>query len=352
MAPVTFIASVSLLCAACGGSGGADGTEGKADAAKTKAALIIAQGGLGDQSYNDLANAGFKRGLQATGMQGTPVQSGDVVAQGEQILRTAARSGYGLILDLEFTHEKIIGKVAKDHPQAHFAIINTVVKGNNVASVLFQEQEGSFLAGALAALTTTNTKNQRVNPQKVIGVIGGTKSVGIDKFLAGYIQGARHIDPDVRVLTSYSNDFGDPGKGKQLAQSMFQQGADIVYQVAGGTGTGVIQAAKEGNRYAIGVDADQDGIAPGNVLTTMIKHTDLAIETLVKNEAQGRFPGGKTLSLGLKDGGVGLSEFKHTKRDIPAEHMKRVDEIKKDILSGKIKVWDVVTQGYPSWFKD
>lgn len=351
MAAVAALTAAVSLLSACGGSGG-DGTGDGAKQAKTRVALVIAQGGLGDQSYNDLANAGFKRALREHDLQGAPVQSSDVVGQGEQILRTAGRSGYGLIVDLEFTHGKLIGKVAKEYPKSHFAIINTTAPGPNVASLLFQEQEGSFLAGALAALTTTNTKNPKINPQKVIGVIGGTKSTGIDKFLAGYIQGAHHIDPDIKVLTSYSNDFGDPGKGKQLAQSMFQQGADIVYQVAGGTGAGVIQAAKSANHYAIGVDADQDNLAPGYVLTTMIKHTDLAVELLVKKEIEGQFPGGKTISLGLKDGGVGLSDFTHTRQAIPEEHLQKVAKIKQDIMVGKIKVWDVVTQGYPSWFKD
>lgn len=347
---VAFLAAASLLCAGCGGDGPGAADAGGQD--KGRVALVIAQGGLGDQSYNDLANAGFQRALKRHGMQGAPVQSNDVVAQGDQILRTAGRAGYGLVIDLEFTHAKAIEKVAKEYPRTHFAIINTEVPGSNVTSVLFQEQEGSFLAGALAALMTTEADNPKINPEKVIGVIGGTKSVGIDKFLAGYIQGAHHIDPEVKVLTAYSNDFGDPGKGKQLAESMFQQKADIVYQVAGGTGTGVIQAAKATGHYAIGVDADQDGIAPGHVLTTMIKHTDLAVETLIKDEAEGRFPGGKTITLGLKDGGVGLSAFKHTKNDIPAEHLRRVEQLKQDITAGKLKVWNVVTQGYPSWFKN
>jgi basic membrane protein A and related proteins len=345
---VILLAAASLLCAACGPSGDA----GAGGAGKGRAALVIAQGGLGDQSYNDLANAGFQQALRRYGMTGAPVQSADIVAQGEQILRTAGRAKYNLVIDLEFTHAKAIGKVAKEYPQSHFAIINTEVPGKNVASVLFQEQEGSFLAGALAALMTKRSGNPKINPEKVIGVIGGTKSVGIDKFLAGYIQGARHVDPGVRVLTAYSNDFGDPGKGKQLAESMFQQKADIVYQVAGGTGTGIIQAAKNTNHYAIGVDADQDDLAPGSVLTTMIKHTDLAVETLIKNETEGAFPGGKTLTLGLKDGGVSLSEFRHTKQDIPAEYFAQIDQLKDDITTGRLKVWNVVTQGYPSWFKD
>lgn len=312
---------------------------------------MIAQGGLGDQSYNDLAYEGFKKAVAENGVEGAPVESQDVVGQAEQILRRAAGSSYGLVIDLEFSHGEVLPKVAKDYPKTDWAIVNTTAAGSNVVSVLFQEQEGSYLAGALAAMMTTVTGNPKINSQKVIGVIGGTKSVGIDKFIAGYIQGAKDVDKDVRVLVSYSNDFGDPAKGKQLAESMYQQGADIVFHVAGGTGGGVIQAAKETNHYAIGVDTDQDGLAPGYVLTSMIKHTDLAVEKLVQEYAHGSFQGGSTMTLGLKDGGVGLSDMTHTKQDVPAEDLQKIAQLKQQIISGQVKVWNVVDQGYPSWFK-
>lgn len=314
-------------------------------------ALVVAQGGLGDESYNDLANQGFKEGLQETGLSGSPIESQDVVGQGEQILRRASTSGYGLVVDLEFSHGELLTQVAKDYPKTDFAIVNTESKGDNITSVMFQEQEGSYLAGALAAMMTTQSGNPKINPAKTIGVIGGTKSVGIDKFIAGYMQGAHDVDPNVKVLVSYANTFGDPAKGKQLAESMYQQGADIVFHVAGGTGAGVIQAAKSANHYAIGVDTDQDGLAPGYVLTSMIKHTDLAVKTLIEQYAKGQFPGGTTMTLGLKDGGVGLSDFSQTKGDIPADVLSKVDDLKQKIVGGQIQVWNVVTQGYPDWFK-
>lgn len=216
--------------------------------------------------------------------------------------------------------------------------------------MLFQEQEGSYLAGALAALQTSNTSDPKINADKVIGVIGGVQSAGIDKFLVGYIQGAKDTDPDVKVLTAYSNDFADPTKGQQLAQSMFDQGADIVYAVAGGTGAGVIQAAKDNNHYAIGVDADQDDVAPGFVLTTMLKRTDVAMETLLKAYKDGSFPGGQTLNLGLKENGVGLSDFKNTKAAIGQTILDKVEADKQKIIDGQIKVWDVVADGYPDYY--
>ena len=326
-------------------------TIGAAEAADKPVALIIAQGGLGDQSYNDLAYAGFQRAIADSKLEGKPVESKDVVAQAEDILRRASDAGFGLVVDLEYSHGEPLAKVATSYPDVNYVILNQVQPGKNVASVLFQEQEGSYLDGALAALVTTNTSIKGINDKPIIGVIGGTKSVGIDKFIVGYIQGARDVNPNIEVKVAYSNNFGDPAVGLQMAKAMFEEGADIVYQVAGGTGLGVIQAAKETGHYAIGVDTDQDGLAEGNVLTSMIKRTDIAVETVIKDYAADKFPGGQTVTLGLKEQGVGLSDMKYTKNLIPAEDLKKVDDLKAKILSGEIKVWNAVDSGYPDFFK-
>jgi basic membrane protein A len=326
-------------------------SEGAAAAeAVLPAALIIAQGGLGDQSYNDLANKGFQECLATQGLEGAPVESADVVGEAEQMLTRASQGDFGLVIDLEYSHGEILPKVAASNPGVDYAILNLEAAGDNVASVLFQEQEGSYLAGALSALMTSAPDNPKVNPEKVIGVIGGTKSAGIDKFLAGFMQGAKDTDPEVEVLVAYSDDFGDPAKGKQLAEAMFDKGADIVYAVAGGTGAGVIEAAKQANHYAVGVDTDQDGLAPGNVLTSMIKRADVAVCTLLEGYKNGSFPGGQTINLGLNEDAVGLSDFTYTGEEIPEEFKAKVSELSDGIKNGSIKVVNVVTDGYPEWF--
>lgn len=322
-----------------------------AAAAEKPVALIIAQGGLGDQSYNDLAYSGFKKALAEVKLEGKAVESKDVVAQAADILRRASDAGFGLIVDLEYSHGDALQAVAKDYSGTDYVILNQVRPGANVASVLFQEQEGSYLAGALATLVATDTSIKGMSGKPIIGVIGGTKSVGIDKFIVGYIQGARDVNPNVEVKVAYSNNFGDPAVGLQMAKAMFDAGANVVYQVAGGTGLGVIQAAKEAGRFAIGVDTDQDGIAPGSVLASMVKRTDVAVETVVKDYADGKFPGGQTVTLGLAQDGVGLSPMKYTRDLIPAATLAKVEDLKKKILSGDIKVWNAVDQGYPDFFK-
>jgi basic membrane protein A len=327
------------------------GTIVTATAAEKPVALIISQGGLGDQSYNDLAYSGFKKALAETKLVGKPVESKDVVAQAADILRRASDAGFGLVVDLEYSHGDALQTVAKDYADTDYVILNQVKSGKNVASVLFQEQEGSYLAGALATLVAKDSSIKGMSGKPVIGVIGGTKSVGIDKFIVGYIQGARAIDPQAEVKVAYSNNFGDPAIGLQMAKAMFDGGANVVYQVAGGTGLGVIQAAKQAGKFAIGVDTDQDSVAPGFVLTSMIKRTDVAVETVVKNYADGKFPGGQTVMLGLKQDGVGLSAMTYTKDKIPAADIAKIDDMKAKILSGEIKVWNAVDQGYPDFFK-
>ena len=314
-------------------------------------ALIIAQGGLGDQSYNDLAYAGFKKALAETKLVGKPVESKDIVAQGADILRRASDAGFGLIVDLEYSNGDALQSVAKDYAGVDYVILNQVKSGKNVASVLFEEQQGSYLAGALATMVAKDTAIKGMSGKPIIGVIGGTKSVGIDKFIVGYIQGARAVDPKAEVKVAYSNNFGDPAIGLQMAKAMFDAGANVVYQVAGGTGLGVIQAAKQEGKFAIGVDTDQDGLAPGFVLTSMVKRTDIAVETVVKDYASHSFPGGQTITLGLKQDGVGLSAMKFTKDKIPAADLAKIDDMKNKIIAGDIKVWNVVDQGYPSFFK-
>ena len=322
-----------------------------AEAAERPVALIVAQGGLGDQSYNDLAYSGFKKALAQDKLQGKAVESKDVVAQAADVLRRASDADFGLIVDLEYSHGDALQTVAKDYAKTDYVIFNQVKAGSNVASVLFEEQEGSFLAGALATLVAKDASIKGMSGKPVIGVIGGTKSVGIDKFIVGYMEGARAVDPDVVVKVAYSNNFGDPAVGLQMAKAMYEAGANVIYQVAGGTGLGVIQAAKEAGKFAIGVDTDQDGVAPGAVLTSMIKRTDIAVETVMKDYAGNAFPGGKTVTLGLAQDGVGLSPMTYTKSMIPAAMLGKVDDLKAKILSGDVKVWNVVNQGYPAYFK-
>ena len=299
-------------------------------------ALVIAQGGLGDQSYNDLADAGLTRAEADFPIEAQRIQSPDIVAQGQAVLQQAGQAGFDLVIDLEFSTADALAAIGPTFPETQWMIVNLPSSGPNITGYLFNEQDGSYLAGALAAMVTADTAIAGINEERVIGAIGGVQSTGIDKFIVGYIQGARDVDPEVEVLVNYSNGFGDPARGAELANAMFGQGADIVYQIAGGTGAGVIQAAEQAGHFAIGVDTDQDGLAPGAVLTSMLKRTDFAVYDAINRLVCGQLAGGETITLGLEEGAVGLSPMIHTQDLIPGEHVDRVAELRQQIIDGEI----------------
>jgi basic membrane protein A len=304
-------------------------------------ALITSQGGLGDRSYNDSAFAGLTLAAQQLGVQVFPIESADPVGEAEQLLRTAAEAGFDLVITLEYSHFEPLARIAPDYPDTIFAIVNIVVDQPNVVSIMFDEHTGSFLAGALAGLATTDPSIEQVNPEAVLGVIGGVKSAGIDVFLYGYLQGACAVNPDIQVLMAYSNAFGDPARGREMALAMHEQGADVVFQVAGGTGAGVIEAAKDENFFAIGVDSDQDYLAPGHVLTSMLKRVDNAVYNTIELATKGELQGGTVLQYGLDKDGVGLSEMTYTRHIIAREYMNQVEAYRQAILSGELAVIDI-----------
>ena len=306
-----------------------------------RVALIIAQGGLGDRSYNDSAFAGLTLAAAELGVDVTPIESPDVVAEGEQILRTAAEAGFDLVITLEFSHFDPLNRIAPDYPDTTFAIVNTIVDQPNVASIMFDEHTGSYLAGMLAAFVTTDEDIEQTNDEAVIGTIGGVQSSGIDVFLYGYLQGACAVNPDIEMQLAYSGTFEDPEVGRELTIAMNEQGADVVFGVAGGTGAGIISAAEDGNFFAIGVDSDQDFLAPGNVLTSMLKRVDVAVFDTIEQFVAGEAIGGEVLQYGLPEEGVGLSDMVYTRQLIDSEYMDQIEEANEAIQAGEIDVIDV-----------
>ena len=220
-------------------------------------------------------------------------------------------------------------KVAKDFPDVKFALIDEVSALPNVASLLFAEDQGSFLVGALAAMMS-KTGN--------VGFVGGMEIPLIQKFQKGYEMGAKYVNPSIKVgslYTSGSNPFNDPVRGKENALSLIKQGADVVYHAAGGTGKGVIDAAVEAKVFAIGVDSNQDSKAKGTVLTSMVKNVDIAVYNTIKAVKEGTFKAGEQ-RLGVAEGGVGTTDFEFTKDIIGAENIAKLEQIRKDIIDGKI----------------
>jgi basic membrane protein A len=219
-------------------------------------------------------------------------------------------------------------KLAEQNKNQKFGIIDSVVNQPNVASVVFKEEEGSFLMGIMAAKATKSKK---------VGFVGGVESDVITHFDEGFQAGVKSVDPSVQVIRVYANSFTDSAKGKQIALQMISQGADVVFHAAGGVGQGVIEAAKEQNKFAIGVDSDQNKLAPQNVISSMMKRVDVAVEDVSKAAKAGTFPGGKTTVLGLKEDGVGYSATTLWDK-MPQDTKALVDKWAAAIKDGKVQV--------------
>jgi basic membrane protein A and related proteins len=312
------LAFTPLLAASSAVPGSAQGA--------VKVGMVTDVGGLGDRSFNDSAYAGLQACKKKTGTQIQVLQSRSA-ADYQPNLTVFATQNFAETFAVGFLMRDDLQEIAKRFPSDHFGIIDAVVALPNVASVTFKEEDGSFLAGALAAM---------VSKTKTIAFLGGMDIPLLRKFEAGYAAGARQVDPKMKVLVKYVGSFDDPASGKELAGVLYSQGADIIYAAAGKDGLGAIDAAKSrANDYIIGVDSDQDYIAPGKILTSMIKHVDTAVD-MVCEAAAAHKPMSGHIVLGLRQNGVGLTNFQYTKSLIGQAHIARLARIREAIVAGKI----------------
>jgi basic membrane protein A len=298
-------------------------------AARAEPAIVYDMGGKFDKSFNEAAFRGMERWKKETGKNFLEFEIANE-SQREQAIRRMAERGASPIIGVGFAQASSIEKVAKDFPKLQFAIVDMVVNQPNVQSVVFKEQEGSFLVGLMAAMASKSAK---------VGFVGGMDIPLIRKFQCGYEQGVKYGNPKAEVVANMTGTTGaawsDPGRGGELAKAQFAKGADVVFAAAGGTGIGVYQAAKDSGKLAIGVDSNQNHLQPGTMLTSMLKRVDVA----VFNVAMGSTQPGITL-LGLKEGGVDVALDEHNARLVTADMKKKVDAARADIIAGKIKVAD------------
>lgn len=302
---------------------------------------MFVNGALGDKSFWDSANAGVQRAKSELGAETRVVEGGFDVSSWEPALRRLAQADYDIILVGTFQMPDIVNSVAPDFPDKKFILFDATVDQSNVANISYAQNEGSFLAGVLAGCVA-NSELPNVSGDKTVGVVGGEDVAVINDFVVGYEQGAQYVDPEMQVLKAYVGTgaaaYNDPTKAKELATAQFGDGASIVFQVAGGSGLGVIDAAKELNRYAIGVDSNQNGEAPGVVLSSMLKRVDNSVFDLIQMEATGSLRTGKTYLYGIQNDGVGLAEDKYYNKHVPQECKDQVDRAKQDIASKKVRV--------------
>ena len=293
-----------------------------------RSAIVYDMGGKFDKSFNQAAYNGVEAYKKETGK---PFLEFEITneSQREQALRRMAERGASPIIGIGFSQASSVEKVAKEFPKLQFAIIDMVVNLPNVQSIVFKENEGSYLVGAMAAMTSKTGK---------VGFVGGMDIPLIRKFQCGYEQGVKSVNPKAEVFANMTGTTGaawnDPARGGELAKAQFSKGADIVFAAAGGTGVGVYQAAKDGGKLAIGVDSNQNHLQPGTMLTSMLKRVDVAVLTIAKEHKPG------ITALGLKEGGIDYAMDANNDKLVSADTRKKVDAIKADIISGKIKVAD------------
>ncbi|NDV23058.1 BMP family protein [Desulfovibrio sp. JC022] len=296
--------------------------------------FVTGVSGLGDLSYNDMSYGGIRKAQQEFNFKLIILEpEADGKSTEQAFVKLIQQSDILILVGAQ--HADMVKKIAPKFPDKKFILSEVPVGGmKNTSSVFFAQGEGSFLAGALAAMTSKTGK---------IGFIGGTPVPQVRQFEQGYVDGARYAVPEIKVEIAYVTPLGDfsgfnaPAKGYNMAMGQYKDGVDVVFTVAGLTGNGVIEAARRSDKYAIGVDSDQDSLAKGFVLTSMIKKLDVAAYNELKAVMQGNFKAGPT-SYGLKQDGVGLSEMKYTRDKIPAAALKKIDEIRNKIINGEIKV--------------
>ncbi len=310
----------------------------EAPASDIKVGLAYDVGGRGDQSFNDSAAAGLDQAIEELGVESeeSEASDGEPESAREERLITFAEAGFDPIIAVGFAYAESVGKVAEQYPDVHFAIIDdsSLEAVPNVASLVFAEEQGSFLVGAAAAL-----KSEAGH----VGFVGGVQVPLIEKFQAGFDAGAKAVNPDITVDVTYLTQppdfsgFGDPAKGKTAAQGMFDGGADIVYHAAGGSGGGVFEAAAEAGGLAIGVDSDQYNTADPSVqdviMTSMLKNVNVAVFNYLSEVAGGTFPSGVN-TYDLSVDGVGYSTSGGQIDDI----VDQLDTFKQQIIDGEITV--------------
>jgi basic membrane protein A and related proteins len=303
--------------------------------------VVFDLGGRGDKSFNDGAYTGAERAAKELGAHIRYVEPGEG-SDREAGLRLLAAEGMKLVIGVGFIFTDDLTALAKEYPNTAFAGVDFAVTigadGNpepppsNLAALKFREEQGSFLVGAIAAL---------VGKSKKVGFVGGMDSPLIHKFEAGYRAGVKEVCPDCEVLVQYAgvtpDAFRNPGRGKELALSQYQQGVNVIYHAAGSTGLGVFEAARTMDRFAIGVDADQYHEAPGHVLTSMVKRVDNAVYDAILRVKENRFKGG-IYNFGLAEDGVGYVYDEHNRALIPDAVRTRVEALKAEIIAGRIAV--------------
>jgi basic membrane protein A and related proteins len=338
---LALAASFALaLAASIAAAGCAADHRSVAERGKVHVGIVFDSGGKDDRSFNAAAWEGVKRAKRDLPIVLRDAEPGDPTSL-EPAMRAFAERGFDLIIGVGFAQMPIVDQVARDYPKLDFAIIDGVLDLPNVASLVFKEHEGSYLVGMIAA---------HADRTGVLGFVGGMDIPLIHRFATGYAEGARAVNPKIRVYENYVGvteaAWNNPGKGKELAVAQIGKGADVIFAAAGNSGLGAFDAAEQYDKLVIGVDSNQNWVKPGHVLTSMVKRVDNAVYQIVRERVEGRFQGGLHV-YGLENDGVGYALDRYNKDLIPKAVLAEVEEAKQKIIHGEIKVTDAMAAKTP-----
>lgn len=357
------MAAVVLLMAACAAPAAppasapaeAEATSAEGDAAAESSAeplkvVLFVNGVLGDKSFFDSAQRGVDRAKAELGIEAKTIEAGlDETTWEAALTDSVANEEYDVFILGTFQLNAYLTALADQYPDKRFVIYDAPVDYAactcaNVYSITYKQNEGSYLAGVYAAAMTTQ-EIDGMNPDPIIGSVGGQEIPVILDFMVGYEQGAKDTNPDIQIIRQFAGSWNDPAKGKELTKAQYSQGADIVFQIAGGTGQGVFEAAAEDGHYAIGVDSDQaivvesaDPAQAERILTSMLKNVDNSLFRAIQLHLEGTAPYGEIEALGIAEGGVGLARNKYYEESTPEEVKAIVDAAEQKVLSGEITV--------------
>ena len=339
--------------AGCGGSGGSNSdnadnaAEGTTDSGKPSF-VFVCTGQWGDKSFNDSANNGVTQIAEKLGCETRVIEIGRDQTKWEPTFQDLAEEGkYDVIITNGSSSSEVIEKVSEEFPEQKFVMFDSEIEDGkypNVYAISYKQNEGSYLAGVLAALVTTSDM-EYANEDKKIGFVGGSEHPIITDFLVGYIEGAKSVEPDIKVYVSYIGSWDDTAKGKETAIAQYNQGVDIIFPAAEQAGLGCVEAATEMNKYIIGVDSDQamlfkdtDEAKANVILTSVLKEVGNSLVRMAEMEIEGTVPYGAYESLGIKEGGAGIAINEYYEKNVPEEIRQKVSEAEQQVVEGNVQI--------------
>jgi len=306
-------------------------------AAKPTVAIVV-DNAIGDRGFTDMAYLGIQNAAKDFGIKYKMFECHINPSICYDTLRAAASHYDVIFADPGYFFDKELAKVMKEYLDKTYVYIDGVSKLPGIVSVVFKQNEGAFLAGALAAMLTTKTCLKMINPEKKVGFVGGADWPVIRDYQVGFEQGVRYVDPSVKVIAKYAGTHYDPAKGKETAYMVFKDGADVIFQAAGPTGLGILEAAKSYKFYAIGVDTDQGYLQPGYIVSSMLKRVDTAVYDIVKEAVNGKLEKGSVHTFDVRNKGIGLAYNKYFMDTVPAGIYLKMLEIQEKVANGEIEV--------------